>query len=61
MSSLKRSHGSGYKTFALEDGRVVVDVLDEDSHWEVSCAAVPPSASQTEPGKKQLSIAEQVD
>ena len=35
----------------LEDGRVVVDVLDEDRDGEVGGGAVPPVARQPEPSQ----------
>ena len=38
-------------TLGLEDGRVVVDVLDEDRDGEVGGAAVPPVARQPEPSQ----------
>ena len=38
-------------TLGLEDGRVVVDVLDEDRDGEVGGGAVPPVARQPEPSQ----------
>ena len=38
----------------LKHGRVVIDVLNEDCHWQVRCAAVPAVTRQPEP--KQILV-----
>ena len=42
------------RTLRLKHGRVVIDVLNEDRHWEVGGGAVPTVTRQTEP--KQILV-----
>ena len=42
------------RTLRLKHGWVVIDVLNEDRHWEVGGGAVPPVTRQTEP--KQILV-----